>query len=158
EGGLLRPLRGAIGGRGARPVALVDWTQSGARGVLGHPALEWRCARNRARGRLRPAAPAGADCAARAARCSRIRARRCARVRHRRVRIRIAYDESTVRKRFYWKLKAREIPLGERTVLLGVLNVTPDSFSDGGKYSDPDRAFARAMELEEEGADVIDIG
>jgi dihydropteroate synthase len=42
--------------------------------------------------------------------------------------------------------------------LLGVLNVTPDSFSDGGKYMDPDRAFARAMELEEQGADVIDIG
>jgi dihydropteroate synthase len=41
---------------------------------------------------------------------------------------------------------------------MGVLNVTPDSFSDGGKYSDPDRAFARALELEEEGADIIDIG
>lgn len=42
--------------------------------------------------------------------------------------------------------------------MLGVLNVTPDSFSDGGKYSDPDRAFARALELEEQGADIIDIG
>jgi dihydropteroate synthase len=41
---------------------------------------------------------------------------------------------------------------------MGVLNVTPDSFSDGGKYNDPDRAFARALELEEEGADVLDIG
>jgi dihydropteroate synthase len=41
---------------------------------------------------------------------------------------------------------------------MGVLNVTPDSFSDGGKYSDPDRAFARAVELEEQGADIIDIG
>lgn len=48
--------------------------------------------------------------------------------------------------------------LGDRTLLMGVLNVTPDSFSDGGKYSDPDRAFARAIELEEQGADVIDIG
>ena len=64
----------------------------------------------------------------------------------------------TRRKLFYWKLKAREIKLGERTVILGVLNVTPDSFSDGGKYQDPDRAFARALELEEQGADVIDIG
>jgi dihydropteroate synthase len=63
-----------------------------------------------------------------------------------------------VRKRYYWKLKARELQLGERTLLLGVLNVTPDSFSDGGKYSDPDRAFARALELEEQGADVIDVG
>lgn len=41
---------------------------------------------------------------------------------------------------------------------MGVLNVTPDSFSDGGKYLDPDRAFARAIELEEEGADILDIG
>jgi dihydropteroate synthase len=63
-----------------------------------------------------------------------------------------------VRKRYVWKLKHREINLGERTLLMGVLNVTPDSFSDGGKYSEPDRAFARAVELEEEGADIIDIG
>jgi dihydropteroate synthase len=63
-----------------------------------------------------------------------------------------------VRKLYYWKLKQREIMLGERTVLMGVLNLTPDSFSDGGKYSDPDRAFARALELEEQGADIIDIG
>jgi dihydropteroate synthase len=63
-----------------------------------------------------------------------------------------------VRKLFFWKLKQRDIKLGERTVLLGVLNVTPDSFSDGGKYSDPDRAFARALELEEQGADIIDVG
>ena len=41
---------------------------------------------------------------------------------------------------------------------MGVLNVTPDSFSDGGKYSDPDRAFARAIELEEQGADIVDVG
>jgi len=63
-----------------------------------------------------------------------------------------------MRKLFYWKLKAREIKLGERTAILGVLNVTPDSFSDGGKYMDPDRAFARALEMEEQGADIIDIG
>lgn len=41
---------------------------------------------------------------------------------------------------------------------MGVLNVTPDSFSDGGKFLDPDRAFARAVELEEQGADIIDVG
>ncbi len=63
-----------------------------------------------------------------------------------------------MRKLYYWKLKQREIMLGERTVLMGVLNLTPDSFSDGGKYADPDRAFARAVELEEQGADIIDIG
>jgi dihydropteroate synthase len=63
-----------------------------------------------------------------------------------------------MRKTFFWKLKQREILLGERTALMGVLNVTPDSFSDGGRYTDPDRAFARAIEMEEQGADIIDIG
>lgn len=63
-----------------------------------------------------------------------------------------------MRKHYFWKLKRRELRLGERTLLMGVLNVTPDSFSDGGKYTDPDRAFARAVELEEEGADIVDIG
>ena len=63
-----------------------------------------------------------------------------------------------MRKLYYWKLKRREIQLGDRTLLMGVLNVTPDSFSDGGKYADPDRAFARALELEEQGADMLDIG
>lgn len=61
-------------------------------------------------------------------------------------------------KRYQWRLKQREIVLGDRTVLMGVLNVTPDSFSDGGQYSDPDRAFARAVELEDEGAGILDIG
>ena len=62
------------------------------------------------------------------------------------------------RKRFEWKLRDKTLSLGERTLIMGVLNVTPDSFSDGGKYQDPDRAFARAIELEEEGADLIDVG
>jgi dihydropteroate synthase len=62
------------------------------------------------------------------------------------------------RKRFEWKLRDRTLSVGERTLMMGVLNVTPDSFSDGGKYLDPDRAFARAIEIEEEGADIIDIG
>ncbi len=62
------------------------------------------------------------------------------------------------RKRFEWKLRDRTLILGERTLIMGVLNVTPDSFSDGGKYMDPDRAFARAIELEEQGADILDIG
>ncbi len=63
-----------------------------------------------------------------------------------------------MQKRFQWKLKQRELMVGERTLLMGILNVTPDSFSDGGKYSDPDRAFAHAVEIEEQGADIIDIG
>ena len=62
------------------------------------------------------------------------------------------------RKHFEWKIRGKVLQLGPRTLIVGVLNVTPDSFSDGGKYEDPDRAFARAIELEEEGADIIDIG
>jgi len=63
-----------------------------------------------------------------------------------------------VRKNFTWKFPKGELRLGDRTIIMGVLNVTPDSFSDGGKYSDPDRAFARAIEMEEQGADIIDVG
>ncbi|HEY2845062.1 MAG TPA: dihydropteroate synthase [Bryobacteraceae bacterium] len=63
-----------------------------------------------------------------------------------------------LRKRFEWKIRDKTLQLGERTLLVGVLNVTPDSFSDGGKFLDPDRAFAHAVELEEQGADIIDIG
>ncbi len=67
-------------------------------------------------------------------------------------------ESSPARRRFVWKLKDRELQLGDRTLIVGILNVTPDSFSDGGRYADPDRAFARALELEEQGADIIDIG
>src|SRR5215510_2260047 len=63
-----------------------------------------------------------------------------------------------IRKHFEWKIRGKQLQLGERTLIIGVLNVTPDSFSDGGRYEDPDRAFARAVELEEQGADIIDIG
>ena len=47
---------------------------------------------------------------------------------------------------------------GERTLVMGVLNVTPDSFSDGGKYLDAKAAVRRAVEMEEAGADILDIG
>src|ERR1700674_1213634 len=62
------------------------------------------------------------------------------------------------RRHFVWKLRDREVLTGERTLIMGGLKVTPDSFSDGGKYLEPDLAFARAVELEEQGADIIDIG
>ncbi len=62
------------------------------------------------------------------------------------------------RKRFEWRLGSRTVQLGDRTLIMAVLNVTPDSFSDGGRYLDPDRAFARALDLEEQGADILDIG
>jgi dihydropteroate synthase len=48
--------------------------------------------------------------------------------------------------------------LGERTLVMGVLNVTPDSFSDGGLFLDPAKAIARALEIERAGADILDIG
>ncbi|MDF2682808.1 MAG: folP [Brevibacillus sp.] len=50
------------------------------------------------------------------------------------------------------------LPLGERTLIMGILNVTPDSFSDGGKYADLDQALAQARAMVEAGADIIDIG
>lgn len=62
------------------------------------------------------------------------------------------------RKRFVWKLRTRSLQLGDRPLVMAILNVTPDSFSDGGQYSEPERALARALELEELGADLIDIG
>ena len=62
------------------------------------------------------------------------------------------------RKRFEWRIRENTLLLGERTLIMGILNVTPDSFSDGGRYDDPDRAYVRAMELEDEGVDIIDIG
>ena len=55
-------------------------------------------------------------------------------------------------------LPSGTLPLGERTLIMGVLNVTPDSFSDGGLYLDADRAVARAFEIERAGADILDIG
>jgi dihydropteroate synthase len=53
---------------------------------------------------------------------------------------------------------SRVLTLGERTVVMGILNVTPDSFSDGGRYNDVDRAVAHALEMLEQGADIIDVG
>src|SRR6202047_1750256 len=62
------------------------------------------------------------------------------------------------RKKFRLKLPARTLLLGERTLVMGVLNVTPDSCSDGGVYFDKDAAVARALEIERAGADILDIG
>ncbi len=50
------------------------------------------------------------------------------------------------------------LPIGERTIIMGILNVTPDSFSDGGQFDDVERAVARARQMVAEGADVIDVG
>lgn len=55
-------------------------------------------------------------------------------------------------------LGGRVLPLADRVHIMGVLNVTPDSFSDGGRYVDPDAAVAHALSMVEQGADVLDIG
>ncbi len=59
---------------------------------------------------------------------------------------------------FDLKIRGLKVRLGERTLIMGVLNVTPDSFSDGGRYLDPDRAIRHAIELVRQGADWIDVG
>ena len=53
---------------------------------------------------------------------------------------------------------SKEIILGERTLVMGILNVTPDSFSDGGRYNNLDSAMKQAERLISEGADIIDVG
>jgi dihydropteroate synthase len=62
------------------------------------------------------------------------------------------------RKKFRLRLPSRTLVLGERTLIMGVLNITPDSFSDGGLYLAPDAAVLRALEIERAGADILDIG
>ncbi|HEV1993816.1 MAG TPA: dihydropteroate synthase [Candidatus Acidoferrum sp.] len=62
------------------------------------------------------------------------------------------------RQKFRLKLPSGALVLGERTLVMGVLNVTPDSFSDGGTFLDRDRAIEHALEMERAGADLLDIG
>jgi dihydropteroate synthase len=59
---------------------------------------------------------------------------------------------------FQWSLGSRALELGKRTLIMGIVNVTPDSFSDGGHFQDPDQAVQHAERLLEEGAAIIDIG
>jgi dihydropteroate synthase len=57
-----------------------------------------------------------------------------------------------------YRLGGREIDLARRGLVFGILNVTPDSFSDGGRWVDPEAAYAHGMKLVEEGADALDVG
>jgi len=57
-----------------------------------------------------------------------------------------------------WTLAHRSLPWGERTLIMGVLNVTPDSFSDGGQFFSFDQAIAQAERMISEGADIVDVG
>jgi len=63
-----------------------------------------------------------------------------------------------VRTRFDWKIGTRTLALGKRTLVMGVLNVTPDSFSDGGYYLNSELAVEHGLRLLDEGADILDIG
>ena len=57
-----------------------------------------------------------------------------------------------------WKLARHSLPYGERTLVMGVLNITPDSFSDGGQFFSVDKAITHAKQMISEGADIIEIG
>ena len=59
---------------------------------------------------------------------------------------------------FEWQIGSRALQLGKRTLIMGVVNVTPDSFSDGGVNFDRDRAVEYALKLLQDGADIIDVG
>lgn len=65
---------------------------------------------------------------------------------------------TTTRTIHNWRCRDRVLKLGERTLVMGILNVTPDSFSDGGDFSDPSAAVERTLEMVAQGADIIDIG
>ncbi len=59
---------------------------------------------------------------------------------------------------FQWNIGSRVLELGRRTLIMGVVNVTPDSFSDGGLYIDAEKAVVHAEQLLDEGATIIDVG
>src|SRR6185312_4509835 len=57
-----------------------------------------------------------------------------------------------------WKLRDRTIEFPRRPLVMGIVNVTPDSFSDGGRFLDKDAAVAHALQMAADGADLLDIG
>ncbi len=57
-----------------------------------------------------------------------------------------------------WKLRTKRLVVGRIPLVMGVINVTPDSFSDGGRFLDPSAAVAQALRLAAEGADLLDVG
>lgn len=59
---------------------------------------------------------------------------------------------------YVWKLRSRSLELGARTLVMGILNITPDSFSDGGRFLSRDHAVGHALQMFDEGADILDIG
>jgi dihydropteroate synthase len=63
-----------------------------------------------------------------------------------------------MRKVIEWRLRSRTLELGRRTLVMGVVNITPDSFSDGGSFLDPEAAIAHGLALLDEGAAILDLG
>jgi dihydropteroate synthase len=59
---------------------------------------------------------------------------------------------------FSWQIRGRVLPIGTRPLIMGIVNVTPDSFSDGGQFAQADTAIAHGLELVRQGADILDIG
>jgi dihydropteroate synthase len=70
----------------------------------------------------------------------------------------MAYNRARMRPTFQWNLGNRRLELGKRTLVMAVLNVTPDSFSDGGRFASSDEAVQQGLRFIEEGADILDVG
>jgi dihydropteroate synthase len=58
----------------------------------------------------------------------------------------------------HWQLRSCSVSLANRPLIMGIINVTPDSFSDGGLFHDSERAIDHALQLAEQGADLLDVG
>ncbi len=72
--------------------------------------------------------------------------------------VRIPFRIADMRPVFTWNLGSRTLELGKRTLVMGIVNVTPDSFSDGGQHFAPDQAVGHALNLLDDRADMIDVG
>src|SRR5215831_5685657 len=68
------------------------------------------------------------------------------------------YNPLMQRSPYTWELRHRKLELGARTLVMGILNVTPDSFSDGGQFLSRDHAVGHALQMLDDGADIVDIG
>jgi dihydropteroate synthase len=66
--------------------------------------------------------------------------------------------KATVRKVMHWQLRSRALEVGRRTLVMGIVNITPDSFSDGGRFLEPEAAVEHGLQLLDEGAEILDLG
>jgi dihydropteroate synthase len=74
------------------------------------------------------------------------------------IEVEVAEKNSVNRKVTQWQLRSRTLELGRRTIVMGVVNITPDSFSDGGQFLAPEAAISHSLRLLDEGADLLDLG